>query len=216
MITPNEGKSSELVNGFPTEIRVARAPIASAEADLANLHDAERAASARLDDRRRLEHIAGRLAARAALAALVGPAGADAKIDRDPDGAPIVVGLADPPIISISHGRELAVAVAARTAAVGIDLCDYADAMRVRRVVLRFVRPEEGALVARGGVGEWCALWALKEAGAKALRHALLDGGLRATWVRGLEPPEFEWPALDAIVSRQRDHVIAVVYRLGV
>jgi 4'-phosphopantetheinyl transferase EntD len=214
MITPGDGKSSELVGGFPTEFRVARVPVAAAESYRSCLRESEWIAANAFEGQRLIEHVAGRVAARIALAALIGPAADDALIERADDGSPRVSGIFDPPLVSISHGRRAAVAVVGHARELGIDLCDHDDAMRVRRVVVRFVRPDETALAERGGVPRWAALWALKEAGAKALHHGLLEGGLRATSLRSIAPPVFDYPALAAQVSYGTDHVIALAYRL--
>ncbi len=205
MITPDEPKSSELVEGFPADLRVACVPLADPDGYRARLREAEWAAAAALDGKRRVEHVAGRVAARNALEALVGPTAA--VIARADDGAPEVRGIADAPLVSISHGRAHAVAVAGYVRCLGIDLCEAADAPRVRRVAQRFISAEEVAL------GHETALWALKEAAAKALRRGLLDGGLRASCLASIDPPRFAWPALEAALVRRGGDAIAVVYQ---
>lgn len=214
MITPRGPKSSELVAGFPTELVVARVAIAAPETYRDRLHEAEWAAALALDGIRRAERVAGRAAARAALEAAVGAdAAAAAVIDRDDDGAPIVRGIADAPRVSISHGRASAVAVVARVPALGIDLAEPADAARVRRVAARFVAAEEVALAAAAGEdAAWLALWALKEAGAKAVRRGLLEGGLHATRLASIDPPGFASPELVAAVVVDPGGTIAVAY----
>jgi 4'-phosphopantetheinyl transferase EntD len=215
MITSGERKSSWLVGGFPTELRVARVAVAPPETYRSLIHREEWTAAERLEGDRRAEHVAGRVAARVALEALVGAeAAARAVVGRGEDGAPELSGLPDAPSVSISHTGGAAVAVAAHATCLGIDVCEYAKAMRVRRVVVRFVVPEETALAERGGVARWIALWALKEAGAKAVRRGLLGGGLRATCLASIDPPRFAWPALDAAVAYTAGDVIAVVYKL--
>ena len=204
MITSREFKSSRLVEGFPSGIHVARVALSEVpplppEAEWGQL-----------------EHAAGRIAARIALEPLLGERARDAAIVRADDGAPELRSIEDRsgatgPLLSISHGRAAAVAVAAHASALGIDLCDHADAIRVRRVIVRFLAPEEAALAEHGGVSRWIALWALKEAGAKALRRGLLEGGLRATRLASVDPPRFSWPALDAALLYGADDVIAVV-----
>jgi phosphopantetheinyl transferase len=159
------------------------------------------------------EHVAGRSAARAALTELIGPRASDAVIARAEDGAPEIQGLDDPPLVSISHGHRAAVAVVGSVDALGIDLCDVVDAARVRRVAVRFLHTDEIALVDRDDDRQWAAMWALKEAAAKALRHGLLAGGLRVTRVLSLDPPRFAWPEFEASVVREPDDIVAVVYR---
>jgi 4'-phosphopantetheinyl transferase EntD len=203
MITPNDSMSSTLVDGFPAELRVACVPLADPNGYRARLRDAEWAAAMALDGKRRIEHVAGRVAARIALEALVGPT--DAVIARAADGAPEVLG-DNAPLVSISHGHAWAVAVCGYANCLGIDLCEAGDAPRVRRVMQRFVSAEEVAL------GHETALWALKEAAAKALRRGLLDGGLRASCVASIDPPRFAWPALEANVVYRGGDAIAVVW----
>jgi 4'-phosphopantetheinyl transferase EntD len=206
MITPiREDASSTLLAGLPVGLVAARVPLADPEAYRALLADDEWRAALAFDGKRRNEHVAGRAAARAALRALVGDAAF--AIARGDDGAPRVVGLVDPPLVSISHGRRAAVAVVGRTRALGIDLCDRDDAARVARVARRFV--PEHAIVARDD--DWPRLWALKEAGAKALRVGLLEGGLRATTLASIDPPRFAEP-LQAHVIDEPDGVIAIVH----
>lgn len=213
MITPANGKSSRVVDGFPTALRVVRVPLAPAESYRAQLHEAEWHAAASLDGHRRTEHVAGRVAARAAIAALLGRAADHAVVSRAEDGAPIVSGIVNPPLVSISHGRSAAVAIAAHASCLGIDLCEHEDAARVRNVLARFAALEEMGLVAHASSAGWATLWALKEAAAKAVRIGLLDGGLRATRVASIEPPAFAWPALDAAVVAGAGDVIAVAYK---
>jgi len=207
MITPDDIKASALVGGFPSKLRVARVPLADPASYRALLHADEWHAASAYDGRRRQEHVAGQLAARIALEALVGEAAHHAVIARDRDGAPEVRGL--PPLVSISHGRRFAVAVVGQVRALGIDLCEHEQSARVRRVAERFISAEENALAA---ADDWATLWALKEAAAKALRRGLLEGGLRASCVASLEPPRFAWPALEAVLARSDDDVVAVVY----
>jgi 4'-phosphopantetheinyl transferase EntD len=205
MITPSgDVESSELVDGFSPELRVARVPLADPEAYRARLSHAEWQHAATLDGKRLIEHVAGRVAARAAVRALCGERAFD--IVRDDDGAPHVTGVDVQ--ISISHGRRSAVAVCARDRAIGIDLCDYDDAARVRRVAARFLCAEENALPRDDA--QWCALWALKEAAAKALRKGLFDGGLRASRIAVIDPATFAWPELAAMVVHGERDVIAL------
>lgn len=78
------------------------------------------------NEKRRTEFRAGRIAARAAVGAVLGPASEQFEVLAQPDGAadagrPVVVpacGLS----LSVSHASGLAVAVAARGAPLGVDL----------------------------------------------------------------------------------------------
>ena len=211
MITPPRIKSSVLVEDFDDELRVARIPLTDVERYRDHVAPAEWVQASSLEGKRRVEHLAGRIAAHLALEALIGVS--DATIARADDGAPEIRGLDDPPIVSISHGRRTAVAAVGYVDALGIDVCDHEDVMRVRRVVLRFLRDDETALALGGGVARWIALWALKEAAAKALRQGLLDGGLRASCLSSIEPPRFAWPSFDATLVFGASDVIAVAFR---
>jgi 4'-phosphopantetheinyl transferase EntD len=211
MITPTDSKSSGLIAGFDDKLRIARVLLAEPEHYRERISDEEWQHACTLDGKRRIEHVAGRVAARAALYALVGSSAV--VIVRADDGAPEIRGMAAPPLLSISHGHNAAVAAVGYVGCLGIDLCDHEDALRVRRVALRFMRPEETALANRGGVARWASLWALKEAGAKALRHGLLEGGLRATSLASIEPAVFRWPTFVASVIPSARDVVAVVYQ---
>jgi 4'-phosphopantetheinyl transferase len=183
-------------------------------ADPGVLASAERAVAARFDGRRLDEFVAGRLAAHAALQQLLGDRAAAIEIGRDAEGAPAMAGVAgDLPKLSISHGKSEAIAVAGFVARLGVDLCEFADSPRVERVSGRFIHESERDLAR--GIGHpvgWATLWALKEAGAKALGVGLFDNGLKATRLVSIDPPRFERPALEALVERDRDHVLAVVW----
>jgi 4'-phosphopantetheinyl transferase EntD len=215
MITPTDFKSSGLIAGFDDKLRVARVSLAEPGQYRERISDEEWQYACTLDGKRRIEHVAGRVAARAALHALVGSSAPDlgVVIARAEDGAPEISGMAGPPLVSISHGHNAAVAAVGYVGCLGIDLCDHEDALRVRRVALRFMRPEETALAHRGGAARWASLWALKEAGAKALHHGLLEGGLRATSLASIEPAVFRWPSFVVSVIPSARDVVAVVYQ---
>ena len=137
--------------------------------------------------RRVEEFLAGRLAARRAIAALLGTERA-LRIVRERDGAPRIEGLPAGVTLalSISHGARRAIAVVAEgTAPLGVDLTDWTDAPRIRRVARRaFPRPDERARALVDGRTA-CRAWAIKEAVGKALRIGLLyDGGFeRIEWL---------------------------------
>lgn len=188
-----------------SDLRLARTTVG--EAGLDDLAPEERAIAETIAPGRWPEFCAGRAAARAALAALCGP-GAYV-IGRDAEGAPVVVGAAAR--VSITHTRDEVAAVAGRVAALGVDLCAVADAPRVRRVAPRFIAAAERALPVDDAA--WAALWALKEAGAKAVGVGLLDGGLKATRLASLAPPRFASPALEAATDVDAGIVLAVVWR---
>jgi 4'-phosphopantetheinyl transferase EntD len=209
---PAENRRSNLL------VKVGTCPIPDDDGALAQLLSAlppaERrlAAAPDLGPRRRAELVAGRTAARRALAAQLGEGGGDPSVARAPDGAPELVGGPPGLLVSISHAANLAVAAAGFVASLGVDLCPLAAAPRVQRVARRFLAAEEQALPANDA--DWATLWALKEAAAKALRSGLLEGGLRVSRVAALAPPGFAWPALQVDVETLDDPaaILAIVW----
>jgi 4'-phosphopantetheinyl transferase EntD len=172
------------------------------------LHERERQLARELRvDKRRVEFIAGRVAAKRALAgrgaaatewSVLPATGASA-------GAPRVFGAGGAPLpiaLSISHGADWAVAVAGDALRVGIDV------ERVERRAPSFLREAFAAdelgrwAVALGGAPEdphvvtvaWCAKEALLKLDECGLRAPLpgivpdaieLYGGARGAWTRG-------------------------------
>lgn len=158
------------------------APEAPASPEL--LAPAERELFARFEaEKRRQDWLRGRLAARAAVQALLGSCPAELAILADPSGAPLVQG-APGVVVSLSHGHGRAAAWALRDGLPGVDL----EKVRPRPPgTLRFyLSPEEREWVAtfegsqepqpdRDGPASprdraAVVLWALKEAAFKALR----------------------------------------------
>ncbi len=176
-------------------LMLAERPIAARvdDADLERLSPSERARATGFSSERRVrEFVAGRLAARDAMAALIGPLPAALAIDRHDDGAPRIVGLASEVSLTISHAERSALAVVASGAlSIGLDLTDHADAARIRRVARRaFPRAEERERCLASDA-DAIAAWAIKEACAKALRVGLLEqGGFARFEVTSLAPPE--------------------------
>jgi phosphopantetheinyl transferase len=193
-----------------TSSRVVKARVALGTDALDDLLPAERALAAALGlgPHRRVEWRAGRLAARAALAALLGGPADGYVIGRDDDGAPVALGTAAK--VSITHGRRWAVAAAGHVARLGIDLCEITRAPNVARIAPRFLAAEERALPACAA--DWAALWALKEAACKALRLGVFDGGLAASRVAALAPAAYAWPELSVELEVGDEDVVAVVY----
>ena len=175
--------------------------------ELQQLSAVERAIHASLQSmRRRAEFVAGRLALRAAIAELLGACPATLVIDREADGAPHLRGIERPLSISITHGRTHAYAVVAiGDEPIGVDLCDHADAPRIRRVAHRaFPREIERALVLRDDHTVRVA-WAVKEAVGKALRIGLLyDAGFERIELLAIDPPRI------ACASDPRSVVVSV------
>jgi phosphopantetheinyl transferase len=139
--------------------------------------------------RRRAEFVAGRRAARRAVAiALDRPKGEPVEIGREPSGSPCV--REDPGLrISIAHSSGVAVAVAARFA-IGVDL--ELDAPRPAALARFFLSPRERDTLARAAApaqqGLLNVLWTRKEAASKVggwggrLAFAALDcSGERVT-----------------------------------
>src|SRR5512142_1411160 len=182
------------------EVAVACAPVAAAPEALAEAAAApgalvgeERALYARLrSPRRRAQFLAGRIAARRALAAALGGAPAPApEIGRSASGAPTVK--AHPDLrVSISHSHDLAVAVAAPFA-VGVDL--ERDEPRPEALARHFLtaaeRAEVGAAPAPERQARVTELWTRKEAAAKvggwggALPFGALDCTAEAVTISG-------------------------------
>lgn len=156
---------------------------------------------------------AGRRAAAAALAAF------DATLALAHDGArPIVVGPAASArgvAISISHGRHRAVAVVARAAAIGVDLCELARGPRLRALAARAFTAAERALI--GDDRAAAALWAAREAGLKVLGLGLVDGGVFepaggcAIELATLAPPRYARPARLALQLVEHDAAIVAL-----
>ncbi len=141
-------------------------------------------------ERRCDEFLAGRLAARRALGEL-GVAVEGLAIVREDDGAPRVTGADRTVALSISHSHVRAIALVAEgELPIGIDLTEWTDAPRIRKVAMRaFPREIERDLVLADDISAVRG-WALKEAVAKTLRMGLLEqGGFLRIEIVSLEPP---------------------------
>lgn|GEM_PF-3886271 len=164
--------------------------------------------------RRRLEHLAGRLAARRALLAL-GFDPSRTQIIRDLDGGPKLRGEAEALAISITHSAGLAYAAVGCVRSLGIDLCCLEAGQRLRLVADRFLRRERHLL---GSPYEHAACWALKEAGLKALRLGLLEGGIfderHRIEVLSLDPPRIRPPWLRVRIIRTHLGPLAIAWQL--
>lgn len=152
-----------------------------------DLTPAERTAVADLPSAsRRTEWIAGRVAARAALAELhPGPM----SVLRARNGAPDVVGPDAPALrVSITHSRHLALAIAGPPGpeGLGIDLMEPSDRPRIERVLFRFQKPDE-ARILQGGPGPFVA-WGARESVAKATRTGMFRFAMFQVHVTGFDP----------------------------
>jgi phosphopantetheinyl transferase (holo-ACP synthase) len=112
--------------------------------------------------------------------------------------------------VSITHGRRVALAVAARVSRLGIDLCD--DDPRLPALAERFLVDER--VLARSPL-DLSACFAAKEAALKALGLGLVDGGvLDGTAIRvvSLSPPRLSDAGLHLALTRLGGAALAVVY----
>jgi 4'-phosphopantetheinyl transferase EntD len=161
--------------------------------DRAFLSEIERGYFARFGHvKREHEFLAGRLAVRRALTALLDELPAELSIEREDDGAPRVIGVeTHHVVVSITHAGTRALAIAAHGPhPVGIDLTEWSDAARIRKVARRaFPRAHERDRVL---VDDRTAVraWALKEAVAKSLRMGLLEqAGFERIEVMSVDDP---------------------------
>lgn len=160
------------------------------DADASFLSEVERSYLPSFRHPRRVdEFVAGRRAARRAIASLLGRE-RELVIERERDGAPKIVGLDVDVAISITHGRTRAIAVAAEGARpLGLDLADAHDVERIRRVARRaFPRENEREIVLADERATRLG-WAIKESIGKALRIGLLyDAGFERIAISSLAP----------------------------
>lgn len=148
-------------------------------------------------------HLVGRLAAEQALAAL----GAGSLAYDGP--RPIVTGATA--AVSITHSGTRALAVAARTAKLGIDLVDDAEADRLERITDRYLSTERHLATTPSARA---ACFAAKEAGLKALGLGLLDGGMFdecAVRVVSIDPPLLT-AGLTLLLGRTDGGTLAIAY----
>lgn len=153
---------------------------------------------------RQVEFIAGRIAARRAIQKLLQcmfPKSiyesydlSTIVISHNAAGAPIIncSDINIPVALSISHTRTRAVAIAAiGYRSVGVDLCDHVyDVPRVYRIAKKAFPHDEEQKIARENQSTIASAWALKEATAKALQIALLEGrGLERICIESITPP---------------------------
>ena len=189
-----------------------------ADADDAFLSDVERSWVASFESARRVdEFVAGRLAARRALCALLGVA-REVVIDREENGAPRLVGLDVDVALSITHGRAHAIAaVAEGTRPFGIDLTDGRDVARIRRVAHRAFPRENEREMALASDRAARLSWAVKESIGKALRIGLLyDAGFERIALASLDPIVVQVDGADPGLSfdvTERDDGVLVVAR---
>jgi phosphopantetheinyl transferase len=97
--------------------------------------------------------------------------------------------------VSISHTASY-VGVAFAPFAVGLDICDKADAARIARIAQRAFSEDEVALC-RKTPEHFAALWALKEATLKMQGGGVFRPGLSSVRVQYLFPPALAFPGAD-------------------
>jgi len=156
-----------MAHGVLSAVHIPDAPDPVPDDVLARLHPDEAAHARTLRKYRQVQFVGGRLALRQALEQMGAPTAAALSDDR---GAPV---LPKGFVGSISHKRDLAVAMVARAAhgSVGVDLEDYAPARN--GIADRILVPEEIEVI--GTLPEdrrWIALvlrFSIKEAIYKAL-----------------------------------------------
>ena len=148
--------------------------------------------------RRRLEWKQGRLMAKRLLAKALGLPPASFELLPQPEGPPLVLCQEKPlkeGCLSVSHTASY-VGVAFAPFAVGLDICDMADAARISRIAHRAFSLQEAALCPEPSF--LCALWALKEAALKMQGGGLFRPGLLSVQVECLFPPAFASPQAKA------------------
>ena len=129
--------------------------------------------------KRRLEWLAGRIAAKGATRIYLGsnaPPPSTIKIDSSPDNAPYIVIKEEDthstlPYISISHSSDIAVAVATYTPGVGIDVERVTDS--ILNIADRFSTNEEveqmSECTSHDRLIPLVSIWTIKEAARKAI-----------------------------------------------
>lgn len=137
-------------------------------------------------EKRRRDWLAGRVAAKRALARLWGRAPRECGVEPDAQGRPRPAGLAGS--LSISHCILGAAAAARKTGLVGVDWETVEE--RPARVVELFAREDERAFVATPDAQT--RLWALKESALKLLGVGL-SGGAHAARVHFEDAPRVEF-----------------------
>ena len=179
-------------------------------------------------EKRKTSFVAGRVVARRCVVALLEVEGRereanDLEITRDPDGRPQVFqnGRLLDIAVSISHGGELAAAVAARGCRVGLDVEPVTE--KAARLRERIASPEERALVegaVEGGAALgviYTRLFSAKEAMAKCrgshLFHALVHYRVTAVeperlWLEDASAPG--GPVFGVVTEVYRDHVFSL------
>ena len=144
--------------------------------------------------RRRLEWRQGRLMAKRLLARALGGAPASFELLAQEVGPPLLLREGRPlegGRLSVSHTAAY-VGVAFAPFAVGLDICDVADAARIARIAHRAFFEEEVALCPTPQ--HLTALWALKEAALKMQGGGIFRPGLLCVRVGGLFPPALASP----------------------
>lgn len=140
---------------------------------------------------RRREWWAGRVAAKIALAAL---GASQIAVLKDERGLPALVGPnTEDLLVSITHGRRLCAAAAARagqgTAGLGIDLIEPEDLARLRKLEARVLAPGELDHFADRELA-LAAAWAAREAVAKATATGMWAFAMSRVHLVSFDPAE--------------------------
>jgi len=152
--------------------------------------------------RRRQEWKHGRLLAKRLLAKALGGAAESFEVLPQEAGPPGVLCEGKPlqgGWLSISHSVSC-VGVAFAPFAVGLDICDKADAERIERLAHRFLFWHEVTICPDPTY--LSAMWALKEAALKMQGGGIFRPGLRSIRVHSLVPPVLASPRAEAVLYR--------------
>jgi 4'-phosphopantetheinyl transferase len=169
------------------------------------------------------EFVAGRVLAKAALAAVTGTTPREWRLDDGPGGRPMAVG-PESADVNIAHSGGLVAVAAARgvEAPVGIDVEDTSRAIRMDRLVRRyFLQSERDAYESLTDPNQrrerFFALWSLKEAHAKATGIGLAKtiSEVAFTLDDGDVNPCCSDPRVTTALSRIGGHTLAVVAPQG-
>ncbi|MCL2013031.1 MAG: 4'-phosphopantetheinyl transferase superfamily protein [Cystobacterineae bacterium] len=163
--------------------------------------------------RRRLEWKQGRLMAKQLLAKALSTRPEAFELLPREEGPPLVLqeGKAlQGGRLSISHTAAY-VGVAFAPFAVGLDICDEADAGRLARIAYRVFSAGEAALCQRCPQG-LVAMWALKEAALKMQGGGIFQPGLSSIQVQALFPPALASPVAQASLYALPKALAALVF----
>jgi phosphopantetheinyl transferase len=111
--------------------------------------------------------------------------------------------------LSVSHTASY-VGVAFAPFAVGLDICDEADAPRIARIAHRAFLDDEAALCE--SPQHFAALWALKEAALKMQGGGVFRPGLSSVRVARLFPPTLAFPRVELRLHVLEEAFVALAF----